>query len=188
MTLMCCARIDRSIIGLLNSTDDIMEDSTVAGDWILDQIADAVIFADRLGTIVRWNRSAVALFGYAGAEAMGQSLDLIIPPRLRDAHWRSFEKAVTAGATRLNGRATLTRATHKDGRQLYVEMTFALVLDPHGGVCGSVAVARNVTAGVESEKSAALRRDVDSLSFGAALVRLKSRSNPHADSANEGYR
>jgi PAS domain S-box-containing protein len=149
------------IIDLPNSTDDIMEDSTVAGDWILNQIADAVIFADRLGTIVRWNCSAVALFGYAGAEALGQSLNLIIPPRLRDAHWRSFEKAVTAGATRLNGRATLNRATHKDGRKLYVEMTFALVLDPDGGVCGSVAVTRDVTAGVESEKSAALRRDVD---------------------------
>jgi PAS domain S-box-containing protein len=75
--------------------------------------------------------------------------------------WRNFEKAVAAGATRLNGRATLTRATHKDGRKLYVEMTFALVLDPDGGVCGSVAVTRDVTAGVESEKSAALRRDVD---------------------------
>lgn len=86
---------------------------------------------------------------------------MIIPARLRDAHWRSFEKAVTAGATKLNGRATLTRATHKDGRKLYVEKTFALVLDPHGGVCGSVAVARDVTARVESEKSAALRRVVD---------------------------
>jgi len=106
MALKCCARVDYPIIGLMNSTDDIKEDFTVAGDWILDQIADAVIFADRLGTIVRWNRSAVALFGYAGAEALGQSLDLIIPPRLQDAHWRSFEKAVTAGATRLNGRAT----------------------------------------------------------------------------------
>lgn len=65
MTLICCARVDHSVIGFLNSTDDIMEDPTVAGDWILDQIADAVIFADRLGTIVRWNRSAVALFAPA---------------------------------------------------------------------------------------------------------------------------
>jgi PAS domain S-box-containing protein len=94
---MCCARIDHSIIDLPNSTDDIMEDSTVAGDWILDQIADAVIFADRLGTIVRWNRSAVALFGYAGAEALGQSLDLIIPPRLLDAHLAQFRESGGSG-------------------------------------------------------------------------------------------
>ncbi|MFM0327553.1 PAS domain S-box protein [Caballeronia glebae] len=138
-----------------------MEEPPVAGDWILDQMADALICADRLGTILRWNRSAVALFGYACAEALGQSLDLIIPPRLRDAQWRGFEKAVTFGSTRLNGRATLTRATHKYGRKLYVEMTFALVSDPHGVVRGSVAVARDVTARVESEKRAALHRDVE---------------------------
>jgi hypothetical protein len=63
--------------------------------------------------------------------------------------WRNFEKAVAAGATRLNGRATFTRASHKDGRELYVEMTFALVLDPHCGVCGSTVVAKDVTAGVD---------------------------------------
>ncbi|KXV14780.1 histidine kinase [Caballeronia megalochromosomata] len=115
-------------------------------------MANAFIFADQLGTIVRWNRSAVALFGYACTEALRQSLELIIPPRPRDEHWRNFEKTVAAGATRLNGRATLTRATHKDGRKLYVERTFALVLDPHGGICGSTAVANDVTAGVDPRK------------------------------------
>ena len=132
-----------------------MIETPALADWILEQTADAIIYADRSGTIARWNPAAAALFGYSPAEALGQNLDLIIPEHLRAAHWRGFEAAVTNGVTRLHGRATLTRATHKAGHKLYVEMTFALVAGPDGAVCGSVAVARDVTARVEQERSAA---------------------------------
>ena len=125
------------------------------GELILEQTADAVIYADRCGTIERWNLSAATMFGYPAAEALGQNLDLIIPEHLRAAHWRGFEAAVASGATRLHGRPTLTRATHRSGRKLYVEMSFALVVDGAGAVVGSVAVARDVTARVEQEKAAA---------------------------------
>ena len=60
-------------------------------------------------------------------EALGQSVDLIIPERLRTAHWRGFNAALTKGATTLQGRPTLTRALHKGGHRLYVEMSFAIV-------------------------------------------------------------
>lgn len=124
-------------------------------EQILDCAGDAVIFADRSGTIRRWNRAAAALFGFAAGEALGQSLDLIIPPHLRAAHWRGFDAAMANGVLRLEGRPTLTRGLHKSGRKVYLEMTFALVLAADGGIIGSVAVARDVTDRVERERTAA---------------------------------
>ena len=128
------------------------EDANLA-DRIIESIADAVIFADRSGTIRRFNTAAAALFGFSVEEALGQSLDLIIPEHLRAAHWRGFDAAMTKGALKLQGRPTLTRAQHKSGRKLYVEMTFALVLS-HGTAEGAVAVARDVTERVERERAA----------------------------------
>ncbi|MGN6114393.1 MAG: PAS domain S-box protein [Nitrobacter sp.] len=122
---------------------------------ILDDAADAVIYADRSGTIIRWNPAATALFGYSPDEALGQSLDLIIPEHLRAAHWRGYEAAMTKGAMKLQGRPTLTRASHKSGQKLYVEMTFAIVRGSAAGeVLGSVAIARDVTERVERDRAA----------------------------------
>jgi len=122
------------------------------GALIVEQMADALIYADRHGTIERWNAAATALFGFTASEALGQSLDLVIPEHLRAAHWRGFEAAMQTGATRLNGRPTVTRALHRSGSKLYVEMSFAVVLDAFGGVQGSVAVARDVTERMASAK------------------------------------
>jgi len=69
-----------------------MEEAALA-ESILEQIADAVIYADDTGRIVRWNHAASALFGYSAAEALGQNLDLFIPEHLRAAHWRGFGAA-----------------------------------------------------------------------------------------------
>jgi PAS domain S-box-containing protein len=124
------------------------------GDLILEQMAEAVVYSDRHGTIERWNGGAVATFGFTADEALGNNLDLMIPEHLRAAHWRGFEAAMTNGALRLNGRPTLTRGLHKSGKKLYVEMSFSLVCDAAGQVLGSVAVARDVTERVEREKAA----------------------------------
>ncbi len=124
------------------------------GDLILEQTADAIIYSDRQGMIERWNAAATAMFGYAAAEAIGQSLDLIIPEHLRAAHWRGFDAAMASGTTRLHGRPTLTRAQHKSGSKLYVEMSFALVVDVAGVVLGSVAMVRDVTERMERERMA----------------------------------
>jgi PAS domain S-box-containing protein len=125
-------------------------------DSILEQMADAVIYADRSGTIRRWNQAAASLFGYSATEAIGQNLDMIIPEHLRARHWHGFEAAMANGVVSLQGRPTLTRATHKTGSKLYVEMTFALVKDDiDGQVIGAVAVAREATERVEQERAAA---------------------------------
>ena len=115
--------------------------------------ADAIIFADARGTMRTWNRAAVAVFGFAEHEAVGQSLNLIIPEYLRRAHWDGYHRAMDSGQTRLAGRTTTTGALHKDGHRLYVEMSFAVVRGPDGAVVGSVGVARDATRRYEEEKA-----------------------------------
>lgn len=112
---------------------------------ITEQMAEALIYADTEGVIRQWNAAAEALFGYPRAQAIGQSLDLIIPERLRAAHWAGFHRAMAQGTTRLHGRATMTRALTRDGKSIYVEMSFAVVSGPTAKAIGSVAVARDAT-------------------------------------------
>ncbi|MFL6797454.1 MAG: PAS domain S-box protein [Xanthobacteraceae bacterium] len=136
-----------------------MDEASRLAEGIVDQIADAVIFADSAGTIVRWNRASTALFGYSAEEALRQSIDLIIPEHLRAAHWRGFDAAMAKGTTTLSGRPILTRALHKSGRRLYVEMSFAIVKGhTENEVLGAVAVARDVTERVERERAASRSR------------------------------
>jgi PAS domain S-box-containing protein len=132
-----------------------MEQHARLAEWIFDQTADAMIYADRQGKVARWNSAATALFGHSTEEALGQSLDMIIPEHLRAPHNRGFEAAMRSGAMKLQGRPTLTRAVHKSGRKLYVEMTFAIVKGGVSGeVFGAVAVARDATERVERERAA----------------------------------
>ena len=133
-----------------------MEGQSKLAERILDQVADALICADRSGASIRWNPACTALFGYSAEDALGQSVELIIPEHLRAAHWSGFDAAMAKGATKLHGRPTLTRALHKGGRRLYVEMTFAIVKgDTEGEVFGSVAMARDVTERVHLEEQRA---------------------------------
>jgi PAS domain S-box-containing protein len=121
---------------------------------ILAQAADALIYARRDGRIERWNAAAQRVFGFSAAEAIGQSLDLIIPEHLRAGHWRGWDAAMQTQQLKLHGHATLTRALTKSGSKCYVEMSFALVKDDAGAPIGAVAMARDVTARVEKERAA----------------------------------
>jgi PAS domain S-box-containing protein len=129
---------------------------TPAGDTaraIVESMADALIYSDPQGVIRAWNASATQVFGFTAEEAIGRSLDLVIPERLRAAHWAGFDRAMQSGALRLAGRATLTRGLHKSGRRLYVEMSFAVVRSEAGTILGAVAVARDVTAQQEAKRA-----------------------------------
>ena len=138
----------------IQTHNGLVGDPSSLAESILEHIADAVVYADDKGRIRRWNAAAADLFGYGSEEALDQSLDLIIPERLRPAHWGGFEAAVTSGALKLSGRPTRTRAMHRTGRKLYVEMTFALVTAPAAGAArGAVAVARDVTERIEQQRA-----------------------------------
>jgi|SRR6185312_4294751 PAS domain S-box-containing protein len=130
-----------------------MEEDCALAQAILAQAADAVIFADTEGVIRIWNAGATRTFGFTEQEALGESLDLIVPERLREAHWTGFRRAMQSGVTRLDGRPTMTRGLHKSGRRLYVEMSFAVVRAVSGVVAGSVAIARDATARYEEQRA-----------------------------------
>jgi PAS domain S-box-containing protein len=109
---------------------------------LIEHGPDAVIFADRQGTIRVWNNAASKLFGYTADEAIGRSLDIIIPERLRNAHWKGFERAISRGNTDLSGPAIKTRANHKAGEKRYVTLAFSIIRDRQDEVIGAMATAR----------------------------------------------
>jgi PAS domain S-box-containing protein len=117
-------------------------DAAAAAQAILHQLPDAVVFADCEGIIRFWNPSAAALFGYDAEDAIGRSLDIIVPEHLRPAHWTGYRRALAAGHVRPDAKPMRTRAVHKDGSRLYVEFAFAIVVDDAGRVLGAVATAR----------------------------------------------
>jgi PAS domain S-box-containing protein len=114
-------------------------------EMLIEQAPDAVIFADQRGVIREWNPAAERIFGYPRSEALGQSLDLIVPERFREAHWQGYDRALSEGQTKYGGKALPTRSARKDGSTIYVELTFAIVHDPTGSVIGALAHARDIT-------------------------------------------
>ena len=113
--------------------------------FIVEQAPDGIIFADRDGVIRIWNSAAAKLFGYLPEEAVGRSLNIIVPEHLRHVHWEGFGKAVACGHTNHETHAMKTRATHKAGHKLYVGLAFSVVRDQGGKVIGAMATARPFT-------------------------------------------
>jgi PAS domain S-box-containing protein len=136
---------------------DIEPDFNEVARAIVDTTSDAIIFADREGRIRLWNRGASLIFGYAASEVIGQSLDIIIPERLRRAHWDAFDRSIASGQTKHTDRVLTTRSMHKDGRTIYVDLSFGLVKDASGRVHGAFAVGRDCTERYLAERTAKQR-------------------------------
>jgi PAS domain S-box-containing protein len=143
-------------------------------DWlyrrIVEETPDAVVFADGEGVIRLWNAGAQAVFGYSAEEAIGQTLDLIVPEKLRDRHWKGYRHAMETGTSELGGDMLKVPAVSKSGDRISLEFTVALIRDPQGDLAGVAALIRDVTerwlgdkalkerlATVESELEAAQR-------------------------------
>jgi PAS domain S-box-containing protein len=115
------------------------------GEALLASSSDAIIATDREGRIVFWNPGAERIFGFAVREAMGQSLDLIIPENLRARHWEAFHRVMQTGTSRYgHGDLLSVPGMTKEGRRISVEFTIVMLRD-HNGVTGTVAVMRDVT-------------------------------------------
>jgi PAS domain S-box-containing protein len=128
---------------------------------LLRSIPEALVFSDLEGTIRFWNAGAELVFGWSAQEAMGQSLDLIIPERMRKAHWDGFDQAIARGGVKPGRAAMMTRSLHKAKESIYVEMSFSMVSDAAGALIGSLAVAREATVRFTEEK--ALRKQLSEL-------------------------
>src|SRR4030065_94276 len=100
-----------------------------------------VLLADRDGIIRLWNRAAEGIFGYTEKEAIGQSLDLIIPERQREMHWKGYRRAMLSGVTKYGSETLSVPAVTKDGERISIEFTINLLLDAEGKGPGPVAGA-----------------------------------------------
>ncbi|MBS1170280.1 MAG: domain S-box protein [Burkholderiaceae bacterium] len=129
-----------------------IEDANIYREVLL-AIPEALILADRDGIIRIWNHGAELLFGFDAAEAVGQSLDIIIPESMRAAHWNGYRHAIERGETRHKGGSMITRALCKSGERLYIDVSFAIVKNQAGEAIGSAAVARDATERYLKEKN-----------------------------------
>jgi PAS domain S-box-containing protein len=129
---------------------------------ILRSPADAVIAADREGTIRFWNPGAERLFGYGPEEALGRSLDIIIPETLRARHWMGYRRVMATGESRYGaGDILAVPGVRQDGSRISLEFTIVPPRDPEGQVNGFVAVVlRDVTRRFEEIRS--LKRTIAS--------------------------
>ena len=121
---------------------------------ILDGSPDAILICDRAGTMRYWNPAAERIFGFPVTEALGESMNLIIPERLRARHWAGWDATITTGATRYGeGQLLAVPALHKDGRQVSIEFSIQLVKNADGRIEWVVAVIRDVTERSIREKA-----------------------------------
>jgi PAS domain S-box-containing protein len=135
--------------------------SALLANAILTARSDAIVAADQEGIVRFWNPGAERLFGYSSAEAIGHSLDLIIPERLRQRHWDGFRRVIETGESRYGEWDLLSvPANRKDGSGLSVEFTVVPLRDG-GKLIGMVAIMRDVT--VRFEEMRALKRHLAEL-------------------------
>ena len=124
-------------------------------------IGDAIVVADAGGAITLWNPAAERMFGHTAAEALGRSLDLIIPDRLRARHWEGYHKTMATGITRYGSDLLRVPAVDKQGRAMSIAFSVALLHSADGKVSAIASIIRDETVRFNEER--ALRKRVAEL-------------------------
>ena len=113
---------------------------------LVHETPDAVIYADGEGVVRFWNAGAERIFGFSAAEAQGQSLDIIVPERLRARHWAGFDDTMRTGKSRYGAADDLAvPALRQDGTHISIEFTVLPFRDEAGRMLGIAAILRDVT-------------------------------------------
>jgi PAS domain S-box-containing protein len=137
-------------------TEDALRPAQIA-EALMSTRSDAVVAADRDGVIRFWNPGAERIFGHAAADAIGRSLDLIIPERLRQRHWDGYRQTMATGQSRYGeGEMLSVPALRQDGATISVEFTIVPLKSDSGQMTGIIAIMRDVTKRFEEVR--ALRR------------------------------
>jgi PAS domain S-box-containing protein len=131
---------------------------------LVEGCPDAIVVADREGVIRFWNAGAEATFGHTAEEAMGRSLDVIIPEQLRKRHWAGYGDVMEVGATKYGTESLKVPALHRGGRRLSIEFRVVLLRNDRGAVTGIAAFLRDVTAAWKEQQE--LRRRLAALERG----------------------
>lgn len=125
-------------------------------DRLLEQLAnnapDAILISDREGIIRFWNNGAEQMFGHTPAEAIGQSLDLIIPENLRSRHWDGYRRVMASGETKYKTGLLSSPGVRKDGTRISLEFSMVLLHDEAGAMQGCASIMRDVTERWKKEK------------------------------------
>jgi len=130
-------------------------------DWLCRKIVEnspmAIMFADREGKIRLWNSGAETVFGYMAKEALGQSLDLIVPERQKQRHWEGWDKVMASGVTKYGRDPLAVPAMRKDGSRISIEFNVVLVRADSGELAGVAAMVQDVTARWQKQKEMSAR-------------------------------
>lgn len=153
--------------------------STIDFQELVASVGDGVMAADALGLITLWNPACERMFGYAEAEALGKSLDLIIPQRQQKPHWDGYHKTMATGITKYGNDVLRVPAVHKDGHTLSIAFTVSMLHTPDGKVSAIVAVIRDESAKFVEERS--LKKRLMELEI--QLTALQSAAHSVAQSA-----
>ncbi len=128
-------------------------------EMFVQAAGDGIVAADADGRIILWNPAAERIFGFTVAEALGRSLDLIIPERFRERHWAGYREVMRSGQTRYSSEVLRVPALHKSGTPLSIAFTVALISSGQGYVIA--AIVRDETKRWNEERE--LRRRVAEL-------------------------
>lgn len=120
---------------------------------LVEAVGDAIVASDAGGAITLWNPAAQRMFGFTENEALGQSLDIIIPQRQQQRHWDGYHKTMATGITRYGNDVLRVPAVHKDGHTLSIAFTVALLHTGDGKVSAIVAVIRDETSRFAEERN-----------------------------------
>ncbi len=119
---------------------------------IVESSPDGVIFSDQEGIIRLWNAGAETIFGYTAEEAVGKSLDIIVPETIRERHWDGYFRVMKTGTTKYGKDLLSVPGIRKDGSRVSLEFSVALIRDEDGALLGVSAILRDVTARWKKEK------------------------------------
>jgi len=112
---------------------------------IVDESLEPIIATDREGRIILWNSGAVRTFGYDVKEAMGKSLDLIIPEKHRDRHWKGYRRVMDTGRTVYGGKKLNVPSLSKGGDRVFLEFTIVLIPGERESPVAVAAVMHDMT-------------------------------------------
>ena len=127
--------------------------SAVDYQALVAAVGDAVIASDPAGAITLWNPAATRMFGFTEEEALGKSLDIIIPQRQQQRHWDGYNQTMKTGITKYGNDVLRVPAAHKDGHTLSIAFTVALLHAPDGQVSAIVAVVRDESVRFAEERA-----------------------------------
>ena len=120
---------------------------------IIENAPDAILYVDNKGLIQHWNQGAERIFGFTSSEAIGQSLDIIIPEKLRGRHWEGYFKVMACGESRYGTDLLSVPASHRDGQRLSVDFSIVMLKNEQGQVTGIASLMRDMTAQRQREKA-----------------------------------